>query len=140
QTQSLAQGAGVTGRAIQTRRPAASPNVLADPELTLAPEVRAQLEQRPPRAGLAVPLLRHDAVLGVLALVDAAGRAFAEDEIALVQAFAAQAATALHNAQLYQQQTQREDEVRTVLEINKTLGQVHELPVLLRTMATEAAR
>src|SRR5262249_49323038 len=58
----------------------------------------------------------------------------------LVQAFATQAATALHNARLYQQQAQREEEIRTVLEINKTLGQVRELPALLNAMAAEAAR
>src|SRR5438094_617255 len=50
------------------------------------------------------------------------------------------AAIAIQNARLYQQRAQRENELRTLLEINKTLGQVHELPTLLNAIAAEAAR
>jgi PAS domain S-box-containing protein len=99
----LPQGISVAGLAVRARQPMASPNLLTDPRLTLTPELRAQLEQLPPCAVLAVPLLLQDEVIGLLSIMDAAGREFSTEEIHLVQAFATQAATALRNARLYQE-------------------------------------
>jgi signal transduction histidine kinase len=42
-------------------------------------------------------------VIGILSIIDAAGREFSAEEIQLVQAFASQSATALRNARLYQE-------------------------------------
>lgn len=99
----LPQGISVAGLAVRARQPMASANLLTDPRLTLTPELRARLEQLPPCAVLAVPLLLQDEVIGILSIMDAAGREFSTEEIHLVQAFATQAATALRNARLYQE-------------------------------------
>src|SRR2546428_12381526 len=49
---------------------------------------------------LAVPLLSHWRVIGVLALGDRQGRPFRPEEVLLAQGFAEQAALALENARL----------------------------------------
>src|SRR5262249_4114834 len=53
---------------------------------------------------------------------------------------AGQVAQVLENSTLFQRVQQLEGQYRTMLEINKTLGQVHDLPTLLTTIAAEAAR
>src|SRR5207302_8899995 len=50
---------------------------------------------------LAVPLQRKGELLGVLAMGDRVGRVFDEREVALLTAFADQAAIALENSRLY---------------------------------------
>ena len=59
---------------------------------------------------LAVPLIAQDAGVGALAVRAEGGRHFAPDEIALMQAFADQAAHALENARLYADTAQRRHE------------------------------
>lgn len=97
----LPLGMGVGGLALQTRQPVVTANILTDPRLTLPAAVRASLERTPVRAVLALPLLRDGQVIGVLSLGDAAGRTFDAEALALGQLFAAYAATAFANAQLY---------------------------------------
>ena len=53
------------------------------------------------RAVLALPLLQDDRVIGALSIEDELSRTFDAEAMALVWLFAAQAATALANAQLY---------------------------------------
>jgi len=94
-------GLGVAGLAGREGRPVSTPDVLTDPRITLTPEMRARAEQGLFRTGLAVPLVRTDQVVGVLAVGDVAGRVFTGEEVELAQAFADQAALALENARLY---------------------------------------
>jgi PAS domain S-box-containing protein len=90
-----ARSPGVLGLAMSERRAVFSPDILADPRLALAPEVRRHLERGQTRAVLGVPLIVKGEVLGALAVGDRAGRAFDEREIRLAQAFADQTALAL---------------------------------------------
>jgi adenylate cyclase len=55
---------------------------------------------RPYRAGLSVPIMLEDELIGVLGVVRATPGAFAEEQIELVQAFADEAAIAIVNARL----------------------------------------
>ena len=97
----LPLGMGVVGLAIHTRQLVVTANVLTDPRLTLPAAVRASLECTPVRAVLALPLLRDGQVIGVLSLGDDAGRPFDAEALAVARLFAAHAATAFANAQLY---------------------------------------
>jgi two-component system, NarL family, sensor histidine kinase DevS len=94
-------GMGVVGLAVCTRQLVVTANVLTDPRLTLSAAVRASLEPTPIRAVLALPLLRDGRVIGALSLGDDAGRTFDAEALALARLFAAHAATAFANAQLY---------------------------------------
>ena len=96
-------GTGVTGLAVRERRAVVTPDLLADPRVTLTPEIRAAIQRAPYRAVLAVPLLAKDSVVGALGIGDRAGRAFDDGEVQLAQAFAAQAAVALENSRLHEE-------------------------------------
>ena len=76
-------GTGVTGLAVRERRAVVTPDLLADPRVTLTPEIRAAIQRAPYRAVLAVPLLAKDSVVGALGIGDRAGRAFDDEEVQL---------------------------------------------------------
>ena len=83
------------GRAVSTRRPVATTNVLTDPRIALTPELRESLQSRPHRSALALPMIVDDRVVGAIAVGDHEGRAYDSDEVRLAQAFVDQAAMAL---------------------------------------------
>jgi len=108
-------GPGVAGFAIRERRPLITADLLADPRITLAPDVRAHLQGLPVRAVLSVPLIVGDLVIGALSVGDRPGRVFDPEEVQLLQAFADQAAIAIHNAHLYAE-TRRQQQEAVALE------------------------
>src|SRR5262249_1891032 len=97
----LPAGFDVVGLAVRERRPVTTPDLLTDPRIALTPELRATLEHAPYRSVLAVPLLSHERVIGVLGLGDRKGRALRPEEGLLAQGFAEQAALALESPRLY---------------------------------------
>jgi signal transduction histidine kinase len=97
----LAAGTSVSGLAVRDQCPVATPDLLADPRVTLTPEFRAAIEQATYRAVLAVPLVVKDRVVGTLGIGGPAGRVFDPEEVRLAQALADQAAIALENSRLY---------------------------------------
>src|SRR5438093_239682 len=108
-------GPGVAGFAIRERRPLITADLLADPRITLAPDVRAHLEGVPVRAVLSVPLVVGDLVIGALSVGDRPGRVFDPEEVQLLEAFADQAAIAIPNAHLYAE-TRRQQQEAVALE------------------------
>ena len=99
----LPPGLGTVGVAIRERSAVASPDILADPRITLTPELRARFEQAGFQAALAAPLLVQGRALGALVVKDRTGRRFDDEDARLLQAFADQAALALENARLYRE-------------------------------------
>jgi len=104
-------GDGGVGRAVSEGRLITSLNVLEDPQIKLPPDLRPRVEQAGYRAVLALPLRVQDTIIGALGVGDRAGRVFEPEEIALVQAFADQAAIALENARLYERAQQAYEEL-----------------------------
>jgi len=94
-------GHGVVGRVVRERRPVGTPDVLADQNVSLTPELRSYVEGAAFRAFLGVPLLVQGRVIGALGIRTRAGHVFDADEIQLAQSFADQAAIALENSRLY---------------------------------------
>src|SRR4030095_9578290 len=84
-----------------THVPVVTPDVLADPRIRLAAEVREAGKGSAHRAVLAVPLVSKNRVIGGLVVVDRTGRRFEAEAIALAEAFARHAAVAFENAQLH---------------------------------------
>jgi signal transduction histidine kinase/ActR/RegA family two-component response regulator len=96
-------GTGVIGRAVAEGQVVTTSDSLADPRITYPADFADRLQQAGYRAILAVPLSVEGQTVGVLAVGDVAGRVYTEEEVRLVQAFAAQAALAFAHARLYEQ-------------------------------------
>src|SRR4029450_425872 len=79
----FSRGHAVVGVAIDVGTPLATPNLLADPRVTLTPDMRAAIERIGHRSVLGVPLRIGERVIGALGVGDKVGRHFDEDEIRL---------------------------------------------------------
>jgi two-component system, NtrC family, sensor kinase len=79
------------------------PDVLADPDFTWKDGQRLGGF----RTVLGVPMLREGVAVGVLALTRSAVRPFSDEQIGLVETFAAQAVIAIENARLLNELHQR---------------------------------
>ncbi len=88
-------GEGVTGKAVQERRPVQSPDVYRDPRARF-PQLHSDL-----RSMLAAPLVVGDQAIGALTVLRRDVHRFTPQEEALACAFADQAATALERARLF---------------------------------------
>jgi class 3 adenylate cyclase len=84
----------IVGRTAVTRGPVHIPDVLADPEYSYSGPRTGF------RAGLGVPVLFDDELIGVMGIVRAQPEPFTDEQIQLVQTFADQAAIAIANARL----------------------------------------
>src|SRR5438132_8989962 len=82
-------------RAALERRTVHIPDALADPEYTFGAR-----QVDPIRTVLAIPMLRADELLGVIAIYRLEVRPFTDSQIALMETFADQAAIAIENARL----------------------------------------
>lgn len=84
---------GVVGRVVRTRKAALVLDVHVDPDYyNDLPETRAQM---------AIPLISHDRLIGILNLEAANPESFKQGMFEFAQALAARIAVALENAQLY---------------------------------------
>ena len=92
-----------TGRALLEGKVIHIPDVLADPDFTWREGQRLGGF----RTVLGVPMLREGVAVGVLALTRSAVRPFSDEQIALVENFAAQAVIAIENARLLNELRQR---------------------------------
>ncbi len=112
----LLMGEGAAGRAAAEERCVWTPDVLADAKIDL-PDWAAHLVHAADfRSVLAMPLKANDHVIGVLGLGDVAGRAYTEDELALLAAFVGQGAVALENSGLYRQIRDARDFLQSITE------------------------
>ncbi len=84
----------IVGRAALARSPVHIPDVLADPEYSYSGPRTGF------RAGLGVPILFEEELIGVMGIVRAEPESFTDEHIQLVQTFADQAAIAIANARL----------------------------------------
>jgi len=118
-------GAGVIGWAIRERRSIATPDGMDDPNVWLPPAARAQLEATVGafRSNLAVPLVSNDEIIGGISILRPTGQRFSDDEIALAEACAAQAAIAVNSARLYTEKEQRRQAAEAMAEIGEMVVQ-----------------
>src|SRR6185369_9292519 len=100
-------------------------------------------------AAVAVPLLSHDDVIGLLAVFPPKGKSLSENEAALLTALAAQLAVAVQNAQLHERATRLSEEreraldaeraaskqLRALYEISRSFAQSLSLEATLEAVA-----
>ncbi|MBI3326893.1 MAG: GAF domain-containing protein, partial [Nitrospinae bacterium] len=131
-------GQGVGGQVLLTGRPFRTDHYTEDSRIS--PNFRQVAFLRGLAAVMAVPIWIGGRMEGILYVANCAPQPFTDHDEAILQRLADQAAIAMQNARLYQQQAQRQTELRTLLEINKQIGQTRALAPLLSTIAQEAAR
>jgi GAF domain-containing protein/ActR/RegA family two-component response regulator len=143
----LPRGTGITGLAVAERGPVVTANVLTDPRITFTAEARERVEQAPYRAALAVPILAQARVIGAVGVGNELGRGFDEEDIRLAQAFADQAAVALENARLFEDQCalagalrSRQARVEALLEVGTELSRIQPVESLLARIAEVCGR
>jgi PAS domain S-box-containing protein len=95
----LRPGEGLAGIAMATRRPVVSDDLASDPRFVS----RAWAASEGVVAGMVLPLVCGDRVTGVLGVFLRRPHTFTNDEVNLLQAFAAQCAVGLENARLFEQ-------------------------------------
>ena len=132
----LRLGEGVAGTVAQRREGL----LINDPQY--APYVYPTfIEQYGPAATIAEPLLYRDRLIGVLIVThDEPGRFFLMPDREPLAVLAAQATIALENARLFQEITQRQARLATILDINKRIATNEDMASLLAQITEEAAR
>ena len=127
-------GNGVMGMVAKTKEPLNIDNYLDFPEHL------PEYESLGPRAGLAVPMMAGDELLGVLSVCDVqSDRKFDNDDIRLLNTFAQQATIAIQNARLFKDAKRRAEEAETLRRagaaVTKTLNQNEAIKLILEQLA-----
>ncbi|MGH2442063.1 MAG: diguanylate cyclase [Chloroflexota bacterium] len=89
---------------------------------------------------MAVPLQRGDSVVGVLDVGRNGTNAFLPDEVNLLSLFASQAAIAIENARLFEQQRRRVEELQTVQTVVQKLTPLHDRKEIAQVIDLELKR
>jgi sigma-B regulation protein RsbU (phosphoserine phosphatase) len=96
----LKKGEGIAGWVAENRKPAVVNNVADDPRWAKKADKASQFQTK---AILAVPMLVKDKLIGVMEAINRAdGSPFNEQDVQMLEAFAAQAAIAIENARLFE--------------------------------------
>jgi signal transduction histidine kinase/DNA-binding response OmpR family regulator len=112
---------GTTPIAIHEQRPVWTADILNDPALELAAPTRAIVEAEGYRSVLSVPLLAGQRALGALVLYRDQVGPFSEEDVDVMQVFAAQAAIALENADLYRRASARAEKLTTLSTLTRLM-------------------
>ena len=112
-----------------------------------SPQFRAEAKMRGFRSIVAVPMLRGDEALGVIAVTRTEVGGFAPAEIALLQTFADQAVIAVENTRLLselqartQELTRSVGELRALGEVGQAISSTLDLRTVLSTIAARATQ
>jgi sigma-B regulation protein RsbU (phosphoserine phosphatase) len=125
-------GEGVVGAAALLRQPVFVPDVTKDPRyISLVPGVAAEL---------AIPLLHHDRVVGVLNVEGPDLEAFTPDAIAALSVLASHLGVAIENANLYKETRWYAGLLATLYEIGKETASILDLDELLGRVAEVVKR
>ena len=109
------------GRAVSSGRPVLVADLATEPAyLDRDPWMVAGVDLAGIRSMCAIPMMKDDALVGVVAFYRREVRPFTEKQIALVQSFAAQAVIAIENARLLSELRQRTDDLSQSLEELRT--------------------
>jgi GAF domain-containing protein len=124
----------MAGRAALTRAPVHLPDVLADPEYSYSGSTAAF------RAGIAVPILLDNELIGALAVVRVAVGPFANEHIELLETFADQAAIAISSARLLDAFRRQLEQQQAVSDVLRAVARREGLQPVLDEVVEEATR
>jgi GAF domain-containing protein len=83
------------------------------------------------RSEMALPLISRGEVIGAVTIQSIKSAAFSQEDISVLQTMADQLANAIHNAQLFEQRSQRTDELHTLHIMAATVSRSLEMQELL---------
>jgi len=86
-----------------------------------------------------VPLVTHDRAVGVIGLYHARDRDWPDDELALAQAFANQAAVAISNARLYRSTAEQAARMRSIHDLSARLNRLTDVQAIADAIVAEAS-
>ena len=129
---------GTTATAIHERRPVWSADVLHDPAFELSPSKRAVVESTGYRAVLSAPLLAGEQALGALSVYRDTPGEFSDDDVELLQVFAAQAAVAIRNAQFFAESERRQHEAEILAALVRDINASLDLDTVLQGVVASA--
>lgn len=124
----------VTQTVVNERRP-----LILDDARTAYAAFRQPPHQRI-RSWMGVPLAIRDQVIGMLTIDGEQSGQFNQEHLRLVMPFANQAAVAIENAQLYQQEQVRRQIAATLQEVAQIIGSTLELKEVLRLILDQLAK
>jgi diguanylate cyclase (GGDEF)-like protein/excisionase family DNA binding protein len=122
-------------RALRERRPFA---MSIDDENQIG-QLRSAYEAEGIRTVCLVPLVGGDEALGLLGLYHRADRTWPAEEVALVQAFADQAAVAIQNARLYRSVASQATRMRSIQDLSARLNRLTDVKAIAEAIVAEAA-
>ncbi len=125
-------GQGVTGRAVQMRKPVLVNDLAAEDNVVYAtPGVRSEL---------AVPLIAKNKVIGVLDVESGQPGAFTEEHKRLLTLFASRIAAGIENARLYTRVSRQARQLTLLTEISRELTSILNVDELLQRIADLVTR
>jgi len=122
-------------RALRERHAVATPHADADPSVG---KLRDAYEAEGIRTACLVPLVGGDENLGILGLYHARERTWPDEEVALVQAFADQAAVAIQNARLYRSIADQAARMRSIQDLSARLNGLTDVRDIAEAIVAEA--
>ncbi len=90
------------------------------------------------RTACVVPLVSHDRTVGILGLYHGRDHEWPEDELALAQAFANQAAVAISNARLYRSAAEQAARIQSIQDLSARLNRLTDVQAIADAIVTEA--
>jgi diguanylate cyclase (GGDEF)-like protein/excisionase family DNA binding protein len=91
------------------------------------------------RTACLVPLVSNDRAVGLLGLYHSRDRSWPEDELALVQSFANQAAVAIANARLYRSVAEQAARMRSIQDLSARLNRLTDVQAIADAIVAEAS-
>ncbi|MGH7390187.1 MAG: GAF domain-containing protein [Candidatus Rokuibacteriota bacterium] len=131
----FALGEGLVGHAALERRTLLVPDVLADPRTV----DRAYCAAEGLAACVAIPLVSHGRLVGVLALLARRAGDLGATEVEMLTAFGGHAAIAIASARLYADAERRRREAETLADVARELAQCRDLDTVLARIAQGAS-
>jgi GAF domain-containing protein len=121
---------GITGQVAGTGEPLLVPDVSQDERFVQFTDTGTKT-----RSELAVPIKTKEKIVGVLNVQSAQLDAFDESDVAVMQALADQAATAIENARLFEAEQRRVDQFRVISEVGRRITSIMGIDSVLQQVA-----